>query len=673
MDVDTYLRMLGQQGMPGPMPPMPMPPMMGLPPPAMSGPMMGLGPMPSTPYMHAAQLARMKQAADVQARALSLMRAQLEQHMELMKLLEIHEPANPPVPPAPPLEVLAEDPDVLPLGMTLRLAAAGLTPEGLPANYPAKPLPTKNDSRVTGKPAGTKNLTTRGGAAGEEPRGIPAKKQAREDTLRTYLEDLRSKDPRCVFVARRINKLGFKSKSHLQKYFAWYGKVSRVLVAHSKVKASEECTYSRTRPGNFGFVIMSSAEDVQKILAEGQWHTVLGVEIQVHKFEHTQVEKEMQEAELNEAHKQPQGQQQQQQKNGSDGSSGNEDEGDVENMPGGWGRNTTASSMDSSQQSSWGRQSSWGSAASGGSANDSASTVTSVRQALAGKQPSPGSSDLKAGGAEAVPKQVDRQQKKGAVDAARGAVPRPQLSSLAEAESTAPAPGPAGKKALSQQSLLGTLRTHLEELRPMDEECIFVARRINKLGFNSREILNMHFKQYGEVCRVLVAHSKVNTFCDETGKLRFRPGGLGLVVMRNPASVQAILSCEEHIIAGHKISVQCFRRHGPAMQGAIAQRSSDAPGSAHKSEEVGSDGSGPVQHNKSEEGGSSEPCDWTPEGTSNGSGPVPPNKSSEGGSSEPYEKQDPDMEDVASSGALSAAASSGALSGEGAEPSAAAA
>jgi hypothetical protein len=106
-----------------------------------------------------------------------------------------------------------------------------------------------------------------------------------------------------------------------------------------------------------------------------------------------------------------------------------------------------------------------------------------------------------------------------------------------------------------------TLRSHLTELSAEDPESIFIARRINKLGFRSREILHQHFAQYGVVSRVLVAHSKVKPFRDSRGQLRTRPGGLGLIVMRDAATVRAILSNgEEQMVAGQQIRVQCFER-----------------------------------------------------------------------------------------------------------------
>eukprot|EP00929_Paragymnodinium_shiwhaense_P071672 TRINITY_DN36419_c0_g1_i1.p1 TRINITY_DN36419_c0_g1~~TRINITY_DN36419_c0_g1_i1.p1 ORF type:complete len:1021 (-),score=191.97 TRINITY_DN36419_c0_g1_i1:409-3471(-) len=106
-----------------------------------------------------------------------------------------------------------------------------------------------------------------------------------------------------------------------------------------------------------------------------------------------------------------------------------------------------------------------------------------------------------------------------------------------------------------------TLRSHLMQVRSENPECIFIARRINKLGFRSREILRHHYTQYGEVSRVLVAHSKVKAFRDSSGELRTRPGGLGLVVMKSAATTRKILALgEEHFIAGHSIRVQCFQR-----------------------------------------------------------------------------------------------------------------
>ncbi|KAF4706262.1 hypothetical protein FOZ62_021481, partial [Perkinsus olseni] len=53
-----------------------------------------------------------------------------------------------------------------------------------------------------------------------------------------------------------------------------------------------------------------------------------------------------------------------------------------------------------------------------------------------------------------------------------------------------------------------TLRTLLQELDKEDESCIFIVRRIHKFGFRSPVFLREYFEDYGEVRKVLVAHSK---------------------------------------------------------------------------------------------------------------------------------------------------------------------
>jgi len=175
-----------------------------------------------------------------------------------------------------------------------------------------------------------------------------------------------------------------------------------------------------------------------------------------------------------------------------------------------------------------------------------------------------------------------------------------------------------------------TLRSHLTELSTEDPGCIFITRRINKLGFRSREILQQHYSQYGEVSRVLVAHSKVKPFRDSSGQLRTRPGGLGLIVMRKAPVVKKILALgEEQMVAGHQIRIQCFER--PKVD-ETSFNGSETSTTVGKSQGTGSDGSGSRSAEKSEGG------------SSNG-------KSEEGGSSnDPYEKSDAD---AGSSGAES--------------------
>lgn len=109
-------------------------------------------------------------------------------------------------------------------------------------------------------------------------------RQAR--TLSTSLQVLCREDPDCLFVVRRINKLGFKACHFLKRHFAAQGTVIRVLAAHSTVRQNGDAQGpGRRRPSSLGFVQMASAQAVQKILALGTEHTVDGCIIVVQKFE----------------------------------------------------------------------------------------------------------------------------------------------------------------------------------------------------------------------------------------------------------------------------------------------------------------------------------------------------------------------------------------------------
>jgi hypothetical protein len=82
-----------------------------------------------------------------------------------------------------------------------------------------------------------------------------------------------------------------------------------------------------------------------------------------------------------------------------------------------------------------------------------------------------------------------------------------------------------------------SLRANLETLQSMDCNCIVQVRKINRLGFESARALEEHFSKYGKVDRVLVSHCYA-----KARNLRFRPSGLGFVVMSCGEQVQAILA-----------------------------------------------------------------------------------------------------------------------------------
>jgi hypothetical protein len=104
-----------------------------------------------------------------------------------------------------------------------------------------------------------------------------------------------------------------------------------------------------------------------------------------------------------------------------------------------------------------------------------------------------------------------------------------------------------------------TLRHHLKEVSAEDPSCIFVARQIHSLGFNSQKILREHFAQYGPVSRVLVAHRKIKGLSDSRGNPKTRPGSLGLIVMKRAATVKQIMALgPEQVVGGNQIRIEMY-------------------------------------------------------------------------------------------------------------------
>jgi hypothetical protein len=102
-------------------------------------------------------------------------------------------------------------------------------------------------------------------------------------TLGMQLEKVQEENPNCVFIARKISGMGFHSQDMLAEHYAKYGTVSKVLVAHSKVKPTHG--QPRIRPGSLGFVVMACAKSVHAILEDGKEQTVAGHRICVEPFE----------------------------------------------------------------------------------------------------------------------------------------------------------------------------------------------------------------------------------------------------------------------------------------------------------------------------------------------------------------------------------------------------
>jgi hypothetical protein len=131
-----------------------------------------------------------------------------------------------------------------------------------------------------------------------------------------------------------------------------------------------------------------------------------------------------------------------------------------------------------------------------------------------------------------------------------------------------------GKVAQEQQlANSATLQTHLKALGNEDPACIFIVRKVNRLGFRSVEVLTKYFQQQGTVVKVLVAHSKVKRNQPGNAELYLRPGSLGFVLMKNAESVQHILAAGPTVnVQGTPIRVQAFSR----LNGGLLEKTDEA-------------------------------------------------------------------------------------------------
>jgi len=104
----------------------------------------------------------------------------------------------------------------------------------------------------------------------------------------------------------------------------------------------------------------------------------------------------------------------------------------------------------------------------------------------------------------------------------------------------------------------GSLRQDLELLRERQPECVIIVRKIKKLGFESPQMLNDHFSQYGEVKELLVAHSHVKPTAKRPNG-RVRPAALGFVVMSTAEGAQnAFKAGTDQMLCGFSIELAPF-------------------------------------------------------------------------------------------------------------------
>jgi hypothetical protein len=160
-------------------------------------------------------------------------------------------------------------------------ARGGLPPRGprtLPPRFPqAAKAQAPPVARSTRPAAGARHI----GSAAQGP----SQETGSEFTLRTHLRELQKVELSRIVLIRKISKLGFDSAPILESHYSHFGKVEKVLVAHSHVKPQHCGQGTRLRPSGLGFVVMSEASEVEAILAAGENQFVHGVRVQVRHFE----------------------------------------------------------------------------------------------------------------------------------------------------------------------------------------------------------------------------------------------------------------------------------------------------------------------------------------------------------------------------------------------------
>lgn len=134
-------------------------------------------------------------------------------------------------------------------------------------------------------------------------------------------------------------------------------------------------------------------------------------------------------------------------------------------------------------------------------------------------------------------------------------------SETEEAAQSSSPPSSSTEKTSLHADKKSTFGMHLTQLQTEDPKCVFIARRINGMGFESKDVLSAHYEQYGRVLKVLVAHSKVKPFRRQGAQSRIRPGSLGFIVMDSPQSVENILAVgANQFVRGYNISVERFEK-----------------------------------------------------------------------------------------------------------------
>jgi len=126
------------------------------------------------------------------------------------------------------------------------------------------------------------------------------------------------------------------------------------------------------------------------------------------------------------------------------------------------------------------------------------------------------------------------------------------------------------------------IATHLNELQKEDPTKIVIVRKVNRLGFNSADVLKKYFERFGRIAKVRLsnAHSK------QPGVgVRVRPSGIAFLLFEDARDAARVLeSGESHSIGCAQVLVRGFeRRQGDHLSSADSDEISE--GASHDTED----------------------------------------------------------------------------------------
>lgn len=103
--------------------------------------------------------------------------------------------------------------------------------------------------------------------------------------------------------------------------------------------------------------------------------------------------------------------------------------------------------------------------------------------------------------------------------------------------------------------------TQLKKLDHVDPRCVVGVRKINRLGFEARDLLREHFSRYGAVEDILLSGAEEKGAVAGGPRVRVRPSGFGFVVFESVEAAATVLrDGPAQVINDSEILVNSFER-----------------------------------------------------------------------------------------------------------------